>query len=231
MAEVETREQTRLTRMGLSVGAAVMPFGVAFGAACGEAGLSWAQALGFSTVVFTGSAQFAAVSVLADGGAVLAAVSAGVLLNLRSLAFGLVMAPALRGPWWWRALASQLMIDESTAVGTAGSTPAMRRHGYLVGGIATFVLWNTGTALGFLLSAGTGDLITRAGIDATIPAAFLALLWPRLRDTTERAVAAGGGALALLLTPFVAPGLPVILAGSAVLVARPWRRSRSAVAP
>ena len=226
-----TSDRARLTRMGLSVGAAVAPFGVAFGASCTAADLSLAQAVGFSTVVFTGSAQFAAVSLLGDGGSVAAAVTAGVLLNLRSLAFGVVMAPVLRGGLPWRLLVSQLMIDESTAVGTAGATPALQRHGYLVGGIATFVLWNLGTVVGVVLAGGGGDLIRRAGIDATIPAAFLALLWPRLASSRQRLVAVVGAALALLLTPVVPPGLPVILAACAVGVVRPWRRPPDEVRP
>ena len=50
------------------------------------------------------------------------------------------------------------------------------------------------------------------------PAAFLALLWPRLRDgRTERAVALAGAAIALAATPFFPPGLPVVLASVAAL--------------
>jgi hypothetical protein len=50
------------------------------------------------------------------------------------------------------------------------------------------------------------------------PAAFLALLWPRLRDgRTERTVALAGAAIALAATPFFPPGLPVVLAAVAAL--------------
>ena len=196
-----------------------MPFGLAFGVLCVESGLAWWEAVGFSAIVFTGSAQFAAVGVLGEGGAVAAAVGAGVLLNLRSLAFGVVMAPALRGSLPFRLAASHLMIDEAMAVGTAAATPPLRRFGYLAGGLAVFVLWNASTFVGAVLAAGAGDLVTTLGLDATIPASFLALVWPRLRQRPQLRVAVVGAVIALASAPFVPPGVPILLAGLGVLAA------------
>lgn len=218
-------ERQEIHRQALSIALAVSPFGVAFGVVCADAGLSVWQALGFSTLVFSGSAQFAAVSVLADGGTAVAAVTAGLLLNLRSLAFGVAMAGPLRGPVWWRALAAQLMIDESTAVGTVQATDALKRYGYLVGGLGVFVLWNLTTVLGVSVLSSSEELITDLGIDATIPAAFLALLWPRLRDGQQRLVAAAGALVAVLLVPVSPAGVPIIAAAAAVILAKPWRAS------
>lgn len=190
---------------------------------CAEAGLSVWEAVGFSTLVFGGSSQFAAVTVLSDGGTAAAAVTAGLLLNLRSLAFGVAMAPALRGPLWWRALVSQLMIDESTAVGSAQSEDRWRRYGYLAGGLSVFVLWNLTTLLGVSVLSSSEALITDLGIDATIPAAFLALLWPRLSRPDQRTVALAGGAVALALVPVSPAGVPIITAAAALGLVRPWR--------
>jgi predicted branched-subunit amino acid permease len=207
-------------RQAVSIGLAVAPFGLAFGVACTSAGLSVWQALAFSSLVFTGASQFAAVSVLSAKGAALAAIAAGVLLSLRSLAYGFVMAPALRGPTWWRALASQLMIDEAMAVGTASDDLAVRRYGYLWGGCSVFVAWNLATVAGaVLVSSGGEELIRRLGIDATIPAAFLALIWPRLADPVQRAVAAAGAAIALVLIPLAPAGIPILAASLAIGVA------------
>lgn len=198
---------------------ALVPFGLAFGVLCSQAGLAWWEALGFSAVVFAGSAQFAAVGVLGEGGGVAAAVGAGVLLNLRSLAFGLAMSPALRGSLPFRLAASQLMIDEAMAVGTAATSPPRRRYGYLAGGLAVFALWNASTLVGALLAAGAGDLVTTLGIDATIPASFLALLWPRLRASAHLRVAVAGAAIALVAAPFTPPGVPILVAALGVLAA------------
>jgi predicted branched-subunit amino acid permease len=223
-------QRRALLGRALSLAAAVAPFGVAFGVMCTQAGLSPLIAVGFSTLVFTGSAQLAAVSVLGGGtvaavsvlgggGTVAAAVIAGLLLNLRCLAFGVLMAPVFPRSWTRRALASQLMIDESTAVATSTDDPDLRWFGYLAGGIGVFASWNVSTLAGAVLVPGTGTLVEDLGIDATIPAAFLALLWPRLSDPLQRWVALGGAAIALALVPVLPPGLPIIAAGLAVPVA------------
>lgn len=220
-AESDRRGEIR--RQALSIALAVSPFGVAFGVICAEAGLSVWEALGFSALVFGGSSQFAAVSVLSDGGTAVAAVTAGLLLNLRSLAFGVAMAPALRGALWWRALVSQLMIDESVAIASAQRELRWRRYGYLAGGLSVFVLWNIATVLGVSVLWSSDELIDDLGIDATIPAAFLALLWPRLGDGGQRVIAALGAAMALVLVPLTPAGVPIIAAAAAVAARRPWR--------
>lgn len=224
----------RLRRMAISITAAVAPFGIVFGAAASTAGLRVWEAVGYSLFVFGGSSQFAAVEILGDGGSVAAAAVAGLLLNVRSLAFGVIMAPALGGPLWKRATMSQLMIDESTAVGTASNDLASRRYGYLLGGVGVFVVWNLTTVIGFLAFSGAGDLIEDLGLDVAGPAAFLALLWPRLADRRQLVVAVAGAVIAVMLVPFAAPGIPILASMSAVLVARavgPWQRSAPSEPP
>ena len=198
-----------------------MPFGVAFGVASTEAGLAVWQASAYSLLVFTGSAQFAAVGVIGDGGSAVAAIAAGVLLNLRSLAFGVVMASALQGPWWKRALWSQFMIDETTAVAAAQADLKLRRYAYLYSGVVLFTAWNVSTLVGAAVLSSSGDLVTTWGIDAAIPAVFLALLWPRLADPGQRRSALLGGAIALALLPVAPPGVPILAAGLGV--AAGWR--------
>ncbi len=222
-AREDERIRALLRRQALSISLAVAPFGIVFGVACADAGLSPAVALGYSTLVFAGSAQFAAVDVLGDGGTVAAAVTAGVLLNLRSLAFGVAMAPVLTGPVWKRALMAQLMIDESTAVGTARPEPRWRRYGYLAAGLGVFALWNLTTLLGVTAISSSGDLIERSGLDAAAPAAFLALVWPRLAATSQRTVAIVGALIALALVPVAPAGVPIVAAVLGVGAAR-WAR-------
>ena len=57
-----------------------------------------------SALLFAGSAQFAATAVLGAGGGVVAAIAAGILLNLRYVPMGIALAPSLRGAPWRRAL-------------------------------------------------------------------------------------------------------------------------------
>jgi predicted branched-subunit amino acid permease len=215
-------QRRSIRAQAISIGLAISPFGLAFGALCAESGVGVWEALGFSSLVFGGSSQFAAVSVLADDGTVIAAVTAGLLLNLRSSAFGVSMAPSLKGSLLWRAGVSQLMIDESTAIGSSQSTHELRRYGYLWGGLSVFVLWNATTLIGVSVLSEAESLITDLGIDATIPAAFLGLIWNKLENARHRVVALIGAITALILIPITPAGIPVIAAASAIIWVRPW---------
>jgi predicted branched-subunit amino acid permease len=206
------------------VALAVMPFGVAFGIACTEAGLATWQASAYSAFVFTGSAQFAAVGVIGDGGSAVSAIAAGTLLNLRSLAFGVVMSSALSGPWWKRAAFSQMMIDETTALGSAQDDLRLRRYAYLFSGVVLFTAWNASTLFGAAVLSSAGHVVHDWGIDAAIPAAFMALLWPRLANPAQRRTALLGAAIALALVPIAPPGVPILAAGIGVVAG--WRTSR-----
>lgn len=223
--------RSRIVRQALSIGLAVAPFGVVFGVACAEAGLTWLDAAGFSALTFAGSSQFAAVGVLGDGGTAAAAIGAGLLLNVRSLAFGVLLAPVLDGPRWKRALFAQLVIDESTAVATVQDGRRWRRYGFLAGGLSVFVIWNLTTLLGVALASIGDEFITDWGLDAAAPAAFLGLLWPRLVGPTGgdgRRIALLGAAIAALVVPFTPPGIPILLAGLGVFAAGGPSRSAPA---
>lgn len=229
----DARLRSRIVRQALSVAFAVAPFGVVFGVACADAGLTWLDAAGFSLLTFAGSSQFAAVGVLGDGGTAAAAVGAGLLLNIRSLAFGVLLAPVLEGPPWKRAVMAQLVIDESTAVATAQAEHRWRRFGFLAGGLAVFVVWNLTTLLGVALASVGDEFITDWGLDAAAPAAFLGLLWPRLSAAVGSRELGGeglriallGGAIAALVVPVTPPGIPILLAGIGVLAAGSPRAS------
>lgn len=205
---------------------AIAPVGMAFGIAASDAGLAAWEASGYSLLVFAGSAQFAAVDILGDGGSMLAAIAAGLLLNIRSLAFGVAMTPALAGDWWRRALWSQVMIDESASAGVSQVDRHLQRYAYLCVGTAIFVAWNLSTVLGATALPQSDDLVTDWGIDAAFPAVFLALLWPRLAGsngdvTAQRRTAAAGAVIALALVPVSPAGIPILAACAAV--AAGWR--------
>lgn len=219
MATVAGPSVTRaINRQAASITAAVAPFGIVFGASAASSGLTLVEAVGYSVFVFAGSAQFAAVEILGDGGSIASAAIAGLLLNVRSLAFGVIMAPALAGAWWQRAAMAQLMIDESTAVGSAQAEMSLRRYGYLVTGVSVFVVWNATTVVGFLVFSEAGDVIERLGLDVAGPAAFLALLWPRLADRPQLTTAILGAAIALVLIPVAPAGVPILASMLGALV-------------
>jgi predicted branched-subunit amino acid permease len=118
-------------RQALAIGVAVGLFGLSFGVLAAQTGLSLLQAAALSTLVFVGSSQLAAVGVAAEGGTAVAAVLGGLLLSARSVAFGVTLAPLLRGSLRRRLLASQLIIDESAALAAALPDPTSARRGFV----------------------------------------------------------------------------------------------------
>jgi 4-azaleucine resistance transporter AzlC len=216
--DARNEERRALRNRAISIAVALIPFGFAFGISVSQAGLSAWHAAGFSLLVFSGGSQFAAVGVLNDGGSPASAIASALLLGLRLLAYGVVMTPHLPGSRWTRALDSHLMIDESIAVGTAAKDPLLVRYGYRWGGLSIFVLWNVSTLIGVFVGANAGDLIERFGIDAAVPASFLALVWPRLTNREQLPVALLGGAIAFVLIPLAPAGIPILASGLAAII-------------
>jgi predicted branched-subunit amino acid permease len=208
----------------IGVAIAVGTYGVAFGAASVAAGLSVLQTVLLSLGAFTGGTQFAVVGVVAAGGGIAAALANGLLLGSRNLLYAMRMAPLLRVRGPRRLLAALGTIDESTAMAVAQPTPELSRVAFwwTFGGV--YVCWNLATLLGAVGAHALGDP-TRFGLDAVIPAAFLALLAPRLRQgVIERRVAVGAAVIALVLIPFTPPGIPVLASCAALLLAGSMRR-------
>jgi 4-azaleucine resistance transporter AzlC len=200
-----------------SISIAVLAFGASFGILARDAGMGIAAPIVMSLTTFAGSAQLAAVSVLGAGGGVVAAIVAAVLLNLRYLAVGVSVAPSLRGSKVRRLLEAQLAVDESWAVSNRGGR--VDRERLLGAGLVLLAAWCLGTVGGVLGGRALGNP-SDYGLDAMFPALFLALLVRQLGGSSRRARAAAlaGALIALALTPFVPPGVPIIAAvGGAVL--------------
>lgn len=204
-------------KQALSVGLATGAYGLSLGALAVANGLSVWQACVTSLVLFSGGSQFALVGVLGSGGSVWAAVAASSLLGIRNGLYGLQLNALLRIRGPRRFVAAQLTIDESTAVAVAQDTPSARRAGFWITGTAIYLGWNLTTLLGALLGNAVGDP-RRYGLDAAASAAFLALLWPRLREWRSASLALGGAVVAACLIPFVPVGLPIVAAGAAGLL-------------
>lgn len=216
-------------RDGVGLGAAVGVFGLSFGTLAVAAGLSTAQACVLSLAMFTGGSQLAYVGVLGAGGSASAAALSAILLGSRNTLYGVSVGPLLGLRRWLRPLAAHWTIDETTAMatghGATGGTAGRHRArvAFMATGAAVFLFWNLATLAGALLGHAVGDP-GRFGLDAVGPAAFLALLWPRLRGRGsggDRRVALAGAVLALIGAVLLPTGLAVPLAALAVLVALP----------
>ncbi|MFE7844487.1 AzlC family ABC transporter permease [Microbacterium sp. NPDC057407] len=212
-------ESRRAAREAVGVALATSAYGISFGALAVASGLDVWQTCVMSLLMFTGGSQFAFVGVVGAGGiaAAPAAIASAALLGVRNVAYGIRMSPVIGRGFWRRAGAAHFTIDESTAVSLAQRTPHARTVGFWVTGIGIYVGWNASTLAGALLGDILGD--PRAyGLDAAAAAAFLALLWPRLRSRQPIVVGVAAAVVATVLTPVLMPGLPVIIAALVAVV-------------
>lgn len=202
-------------RAGLPLVLPAFAVGTSFGVLA-EPEMGAVATIVMSMIVFAGAAQFASVSILAAGGSLASAVSAGLLINTRFLPMGLAVAPALHGGPAQRAAEAQTMVDASWALANRGDGTFDRL--LMMGStIPQAAGWWGGTIAGALAGALLGDPET-LGLDALFPAFYLALLAEELRDRTALASAVLGAAIALALVPFAPPGIPVLAASVAALL-------------
>lgn len=184
----------------------VIPFGLTYGVLAISNGLPVMAALGMSSIVFAGSAQFVGVQLSA------VAVPVGVLLvttfmvNLRHLLYSASVAPYLkRLRLSWKLLLSYLLTDEAYAVTIAHYRQQVTlpyRHWYFLGaGLTLWSGWQLSTAVGVFLGA---VIPATWPLDFTLTLTFIALAVPMLKDRVSIAVAimAGGIALFTINLPF-----------------------------
>lgn len=212
-------ERSPLISMSVGVGLATGLYGISFGALSAAAGLDVWQTQVLSLLMFSGGSQFAFIGVIAAGGpaAVGAAVVSAWLLGLRNGFYAVRMNPILSARGFRRYVGAQLTIDESTAVATAQEAQPEQKLGFWLTGAAVFVFWNSMTFVGAVLGNALGDPKTW-GLDAAAAAAFLGLLWPRLKERQALAVGALAFLVAVVTTPALPAGIPVILAGVVALL-------------
>jgi 4-azaleucine resistance transporter AzlC len=190
---------------------------ISFGVLARSLGWGLVAPIVFSVIAFSASAQFAVAAVLGAGGGAVAATLAAVLLNARFGPMGVAVAPYLKGGPLRRALEGQAVVDTSWALANKGGGRFDRE--FMIGAtLPQLAAWVGGTAVGVL----GGDLIgdpEKLGLDVVFPAFFLALLANELRGGRPAvAVALIAAVLALVLLPFVPPGVPVIAGCAAALL-------------
>ena len=205
----------------ISVGVATGVYGISFGAIGVAAGLDILSVMLLSLLMFSGGSQFAFVGVLASGGAPLTALASAWMMGVRNSFYAVRLASIIGPRGLHRLLAAQLTIDESNAVSAAQADLSKQKLGFWLTGIAVFVFWNGATLLGALAGEQLGS-VEQWGLDAAAAAAFLGLLWPQIKKNWQLAVL--GAAIALLSTPFLPAGVPILIAAIAALI--PFGRSK-----
>ncbi len=187
-----------------------VPIAAAFGVLAQKAGLGVLDVGLMSLLVFAGSAQFIAVSMLDGGAGASAVVATTFVVNLRHLLMSSALAPHLSRVRHSRlALVAYGITDESFAVNHARfSRGGWHWRPALVVNQTSCAVWVAGTMIG----AWAGRFIPQGafGIDYALIAMFLCLLVFQLRGRRHAFTAVIAGALAVALS-LVLPGNAYII--------------------
>lgn len=218
-------------RDALPVLVAITPFGLVTGVAAIEAGLAWAPAVAMSYLVFAGTAQLAALQLIAVGSPAAVVLATAVMLNLRFALYSATLAPHVRAaPWPLRTWIAGTITDQSMALGTQrfGRFPERGgRVGYLTG-VSTLVwlVWTSAATVGVFAGAA---LPAGWSWEFAVPLVFLTLWVGALKRGTPPIWAAGATAA---LVAVAARGLPLNLglmlaAFAGIGAGLAWERWRS----
>lgn len=208
----EGAARRRIRNRALTIGISVTPFGLSFGAVSVEAHLSIIQVCLLSLVLFSGASQFALVSIVGAGGSSFSAVGTALLLGVRNGLYGARIKALLRPTGWRRFVLAEVTIDESTAMAVSEAPSGHAARAFWLTALSVYVLWNISTVIGALVGNALGSPAT-TGLDVAGPAAFIALLAPRLRTARMRIVALASGVIALVTVPIVPVGAPILIGG------------------
>ncbi len=216
--DVDTAAAPRIrdgARAAIPLAPSPLLFGLSYGVLADATGFGAVAAVVMSATTFAGAAQFAAVSVLADGGTIAAAVLAAIFLNARYVAISVTVASIFPGGTFRRLVESQSIVDESWAL--SGRRGRFEWPILVGSGLVFYALWVGSTAVGTVLGGVLEDP-NALGLDAAFAALFLALAVPYLRERRGRQAAALAAAITLVLIPVAPAGVPIVAAAAACLL-------------
>lgn len=202
----------------------VVPFGLVAGATPTDGGLGVGAAAGFSTIVFAGASQLAAIDVLTRGGTVLVAVLAACTINLRMVLYSASLAPFLtRDRLRWRLLGSYLLVDQVYAAAVSRwsdpddpvSEPEARIPFMIGAGLLLWTSWQATTLVGALIGPAVPDSLP---LSFAVPLVFLLLLVPAM-STRPAVVAAGCGGGGAVLAAEWGAGHTSVMIGAVIGIA------------
>ena len=197
-----SQEFTQGARDMLPMLLGAIPFGIIFGSLAGAAGLSVWQTLGMSLLVFAGSAQFIALSLLGAGVGLAVLLLTTAVVNLRHALYSASLQPFVRHlPARWRVPLAFWLTDEAYAVVQhryAELDASPNKHWYFLGAaLAMYVNWQLCTLVGVIFGQNVPNL-GAWGLDFAMLATFIGIVVPMLRNRPQVAAALSAAAVALV---------------------------------
>jgi predicted branched-subunit amino acid permease len=193
----------------------VVPFGIVASVTAVDHGVAPAGVFGFSTVLYAGASQLAAIEVLGRGASPLVAIGTVAIINLRFVMYAAALAPHLADVGLVPRLgAAYVLTDQAFAVSVTAYRerdlgPRGRLAFYLAGALVMWLSWQLATLVGLVIGSA---LPSGLPLDFALPLVFMVLLIPAITDRATAVAATVGGVVALL-----GAGLPAgtgLLAGA-----------------
>ena len=192
----------------------VAPFGMVYAVSALAAGLSFAETLGMSLIVFAGASQFTAVGLFAAGANPISIIAATAIINARHLLLAASTASYIRqSPGWLRAVVAFQLTDETYAVGVQQFEKTGGDAWFQFGAnLSLYFIWALSTVIGSLLGALIPDP-AGLGLDLIFPLTFIAFLMPMVRDRVNRSVALLAAGISVAAALWLPGSWYVLLAG------------------
>lgn len=179
----------------------VVPFGIVASVTTAAQGVGVAGVFGFSTVMYAGASQLAAIEVLGRGASPLVAIGTVAMVNLRFVMYSAALAPHLADVGLLPRLgAAYVLTDQAFAVSVTAYRdgdlgPRARLAYYLSGAVVMWLSWQAATAVGLAIGTALPDGLP---LDFALPLVFMVLLIPAITDRATAAAATVGGLVAVL---------------------------------
>lgn len=184
----------------------ILPFALITGIAAVGAGLTVAEVVGMSVIVFAGASQLAAIDLIGSNAPFVVVVATAVVINARMMMYSASIAPYLQEyALRVRSFAAYVLTDQAYAVAIAEYETDDRRDRiryYLGVALALWIVWQIGTIVGAVLGASVPDAL---GLDFALPLVFLALLVPAMKDAGTTAAGLVAGSVALVVATIGVP--------------------------
>ena len=191
--------------------------GFGFGILMNQNGYGLGWSLTMSLLIYAGSMQYMAVSLLTGGASLLTTALTTFVVNARHLFYGISMVDAYKGAGKKKPYLIFALTDETYSLVSRDQIPeGISRHGYyFLVSVFDHIYWVTGTALG--AAAGSVLNINFEGIDFVLTALFVTIFVEQWLSTKAHFPAIIGVMSTLLC--LVLFGSEVFLIPSMVLIA------------
>lgn len=197
---------------------AVVPWAILAGSMAVDSGLTFAQSVAMSAMVFAGAAQLVTLGLLNSGAGVITIIVSVFFITSQHLLYGLTLRPHVR-PFspLQRAGIGFLLTDELFAVSVAGRQRLS--FAYLFGaGLSFYLVWVLASILGIVLAHSISDL-SQLRLDFSVVATLLAIVVPLIKSKSALAGALFSFVVTIMLTRAGVQGSAVIAGVSAMLLA------------